>query len=436
MLDMTQIKNKNNLIILILSIVISLISVLPSCKKDSNVDIKKLPMAEFSANPNSGYDSLTVNFKDESVNNPLEWFWSFGDGAESTKQNPVHTYLIPGTYTVTLKVSNDEGSDINIKSDYITIGVPDDPPEAEFSSIITYGNPPLTVLFADNSKNIPTSWKWDFGDGNSSSLKNPTHTYQNIGIYDVKLIVSNSKGSDSIVKTGFISVDTSTCPCYFIDSRDENIYRIVKIGNQCWMAENLRFLPNVSPANNGSASLPHYYVYNYNGTDVAQAKSSINNRYFIYGVLYNFPAVMNGASSSNSNPSGVQGPCPDGWHVPSDQEWKELEINLGMSSSSSDSTGLRGNNEGSKMAMENAGWFPGALISDDSLGVSGFDLRPAGSRGTNGMFDFEGQWGVWWTCTDSPSQKVWYRSLNRSFTGVYRNESIMEVGYSLRCLRN
>ncbi|GAG76549.1 unnamed protein product, partial [marine sediment metagenome] len=104
------------------------------------------------------------------------------------------------------------------------------------------------------------------------------------------------------------------------DTRDGHIYPTVRIGNQWWMAENLAYLPSISPHWYTSYTEPYYYVYGCEETTVSEAKTTIN--YQTYGVLYNWAATMDGAESSNTNPSDVQGVCPDGWHLPSDAEWK------------------------------------------------------------------------------------------------------------------
>ncbi len=115
----------------------------------------------------------------------------------------------------------------------------------------------------------------------------------------------------------------------FIDARDGKVYKWVKIGNQIWMTENLAYLPSVGrPAYmEGSSAEPRYYVWVYEGdsegnTSVAAAKQS--PYYGIYGVLYNAPAALGGNLSSDTSPSGIQGACPVGWHVPSDAEWNQL----------------------------------------------------------------------------------------------------------------
>ena len=84
-------------------------------------------------------------------------------------------------------------------------------------------------------------------------------------------------------------------------------YNTTSIGGQCWFAENVRYLPEVSPSNEGSDAVPHAYVYDYQGADVEVAKNTLN--YHQFGVLYNFPAVEE------------WGLCPSGWHVPTDDEW-------------------------------------------------------------------------------------------------------------------
>ena len=125
---------------------------------------------------------------------------------------------------------------------------------------------------------------------------------------------AKSSSSNAISSSSSSSIVYSTIK----DARDNQTYRIVTIGSQTWMAENLKYLPSVVGPGPGSKKTPHYYVYGYNGTNVTDAKATAN--YNTYGVLYNWPAAMNGAASSTTNPSGVQGVCPDGWHLPSDAE--------------------------------------------------------------------------------------------------------------------
>lgn len=141
-----------------------------------------------------------------------------------------------------------------------------------------------------------------------------------------------------------------------------NHYSTVKIGNQCWMAENLKST--------------HYA----NGTLIADAVAYDNDEgnAFTYGRLYNWDAVMNGESSSNSNPSGVQGICPDGWHVPSDAEWMELEMTLGMTEVEADGLNNRGTHSEARKLKATEDVF---LWDDDSApgtNSSGFNALPAG----------------------------------------------------------
>ena len=133
-----------------------------------------------------------------------------------------------------------------------------------------------------------------------------------------------------------VPTQTQTINFEFVACTDlgGNNYAVVTIGSQTWMAENLAYLPEITFEDDwGSNTDPQYAVYDYapgSGTEtVAGAKATAN--YDTYGVLYNWSAAMDGDASSSSNPSGVQGICPNGWHLPSDDEWKELEMALGMS---------------------------------------------------------------------------------------------------------
>jgi len=163
-----------------------------------------LPVANFSSNVTSGSAPLTVQFTDLSENT-TGWSWDFGDGDTSTDENPVHTFSEKGEYTVNLTVSNENGTDSKVAS----ISVSEQPesllPVANFSSNVTSGSSPLTVQFTDLSENA-TGWNWNFGDGNTSTDKNPIHTYYTAGEYTVDLTVSNENGTDS--KSATISVDS------------------------------------------------------------------------------------------------------------------------------------------------------------------------------------------------------------------------------------
>ncbi|WP_292425033.1 PKD domain-containing protein [Methanoregula sp.] len=161
------------------------------------------PVADFYTSVQYGPSPFTVSFADTSRGSlPMTYLWEFGDGASSAMQNPTHTYHYNGEYTVSLTVTNQYGSDTKTVADFIGAGFP---PETNFSASPADGTIPLTVTFTDLSKNTPTDWKWDFGDGTTSSDQNPVHTYTLAGIYDVRLKVSSHFGSDALVRTHYIN---------------------------------------------------------------------------------------------------------------------------------------------------------------------------------------------------------------------------------------
>ena len=142
------------------------------------------PRADFTASPRSGSAPLVVAFQDNSACIPGSYLWDFGDGATSSLRAPSHTYLADGTYTVTLTTSNGAGTDRLTKSDLITVG---DPIFADFDATPRSGIVPLTVEFSNQTMGNATSWVWDFGDGTTSTLPDPTHTYTTRGNFTVTL---------------------------------------------------------------------------------------------------------------------------------------------------------------------------------------------------------------------------------------------------------
>ncbi|MEN8006704.1 MAG: S8 family serine peptidase [Candidatus Krumholzibacteriota bacterium] len=166
------------------------------------------PVADFTGTPTTGDYPLTVTFTDQSTNTPTSWSWTFGDGGTSTAQNPDYTYTAAGTYSVTLDVSNADGSDSLTRTNYIVVTEPPapEPPVAAFTGTPTSGDYPLNVTFTDQSTNDPTSWSWNFGDGGTSTAQNPTYAYTAAGTYTVTLTATNAYGSDDEVKAGYITV--------------------------------------------------------------------------------------------------------------------------------------------------------------------------------------------------------------------------------------
>jgi PKD repeat protein len=147
----------------------------------------KNPVAQFTANKTQGCGETTIQFQNQSEG-AVEWFWDFGNGKTSTEENPKISFL-PGSYTVSLSSSNGECSDNINQIDFIQI----DDLTSNFSFEYDQSCLPVTVSFQDESLNA-TAWQWDFGDGNTSTLQNPTHTFYEFPEKEVKLIVENENG--------------------------------------------------------------------------------------------------------------------------------------------------------------------------------------------------------------------------------------------------
>jgi uncharacterized protein (TIGR02145 family) len=190
-------------------------------------------------------------------------------------------------------------------------------------------------------------------------------------------------------------------------------YSVVKINDQIWMAENLAYLPAVSPPSVNSYSEKHYYVYGYDGVDVKEAKSSIN--YKTYGVLYNWPAAMNGFPDYNFIPVKAQGSCPVGWHIPSLQELGQLFLNVSIPA---------------EKIKSNTGW----LNNKNGNNYSGFNCLPGGL--TNGGYYSLGEGAFFWSTakTETPGTiHAWRMYLGNIASSEYVTTSF---GQSVRCVKD
>jgi uncharacterized protein (TIGR02145 family) len=191
----------------------------------------------------------------------------------------------------------------------------------------------------------------------------------------------------------------------FTDSRDGYFYKTVKIGEQVWMAENLRYLPDVVSPGTGSGTISYYYVYDYNGTSVSEAKATDN--FSTYGVLYNWTA----ACSS----------CPSSWHLPSDAEWAELIEYLGGKFAA-------------HSKLKDTGTTHWDSPNGGATNESGFTALPGGER-AGGDFCSVGNGGFWWSATKDEDD-VWYRIMYYDNTYVHRMRSNGELGLSVRCVKD
>lgn len=196
-------------------------------------------------------------------------------------------------------------------------------------------------------------------------------------------------------------------PYTFTDIRDNTVYSWVEIGNQIWMSENLKYLPSVVGPNVGSETESHYYVYEYDGTDVNAAKAT--EHYSTYGVLYNWTAALNA--------------CPNGWHLPSDDEWTELTDYLGSETVA-----------GGK--LKETGTTHWISPNTSATNESGFTALPGGERKNDGTFDRLGNNGFWWTVDDYNSTSKWSRIIYNRSGEVGRFYDNNKLGLSVRCVKD
>ena len=212
---------------------------------------------------------------------------------------------------------------------------------------------------------------------------------------------------------------------------DGNVYRTVWLGEQCWMAENLRtthYADGTEIPLGDSASYTKAYRY-----------FPSNNEMYIsdYGYLYNWAAVMKGNTSSNIIPSGVQGICPTGWHVPSNAEWGQL-IDYVSSQSEYVCSG-NGDNIAKALAADH-GWliFNGneCTVGNDPGGnnATGFSALPAGFyHGSYGKFGYN---AYFWSATEYDDYGAYFRYLTYNYASVRRYDDGKNYGFSVRCVRD
>lgn len=251
---------------------------------------------------------------------------------------------------------------------------------------------------------VPIGWIINSGQG-STSINVTTGIAGQNG--SVSVVAENACGA-STAQSLAVTIISSTCPSSFVDARDGQTYEAVEIGGQCWMKQNLNWAGHT----NGNS-----FCFNDDPANCATL-----------GRLYDWPAAMNGATQSAANPSGVQGSCPEGWHIPSDAEWQELELFLGMDLVESSATGWRATgNVGSQIAS----WSLGGTNS------SNFSAQQSGRK--NIVLDsyHDLTWTYLWSATFELGWSfAYYRALRPTSGAFFRGSNAQNVGYAVRCLKD
>lgn len=280
---------------------------------------------------------------------------------EVTKVPFTHDYTFAadqtiGAVKIELTVKGDEGKEKTVTAN-VTLKKTEDTPEPiqEVTSELTTPAAGTTFDLKDVTKmtitgkasvNVGTVESIALKVGNTTITPSPvpatdgTFSYeytfasdQATGDLVIDLAVKGDKSEAAKTASVTIKLTRTVTPpsaMTFTDARDGHVYKFVTIGTQSWMAENLAYLPQINvPATSVPVANkdPQYFVLNYEGTDLAAAKQT--KEYKKYGVLYNWYAAMGEANAAGASadavPSGVQGACPAGWHLPSKAEWKILE---------------------------------------------------------------------------------------------------------------
>jgi len=247
--------------------------------------------------------------------------------------------------------------------------------------------------------------------------------------YYVRAYATNSLGTAYGNEESF-----STANCITVTDYDGNTYQAVRIGDQIWMTQNLKVthysdgspIPFVEDDSNWNSLSLTDKAYSWSNNNISTGNT--------YGALYTWAAAMNGLESSETNPSNIQGACPSGWHLPSHNEWKQLEMYLGMSQVDADNSGWRGTDEGGKLKIKGTDYWRSPNTGANNS--SGFTSIPSGYRIKEGTFLNIFVYAIYWSATEGPSTHAWYRHLMYDKAKSGSNYHDKRTGLSIRCVRD
>lgn len=440
---------------------LALLSLSTTCDKEQNrnqPDFYYEIHAEFTVTPEEGTTATQFNFsalgsyyRKSEPSGDLYYFqcdyrWDFdyqGDGDivydfESESAYATHVYQHPGTYTVRFEIAYDPNDIIattyaRASKTIVVTEAPSSNPTAYFELVNTVGYPKIWLFsflggctdLEDPEEALMVRWDWE-GDGiydtEFSTDQLATHTFNNPGIYDVTIQVKDTDELTDEVSHQVTVLGPGGQPCPDVDPviYGGETYPTVLIGDQCWLNKNLNIgtmiLNSALPSQNTPDEIIEKYCYS-NSLDSCEK----------YGGLYNWNEMM-----QYNNEEGSRGICPNGWHIPTDEEWKELEGEIdshyGYPDEHWDQFGpFRGWDLGINIRSQ-SNWY--------NLGIGydkfGFNAQPGGQRENNSEFEEMGLMGYYWTST-SPGlsgNSRWISTGNK----VARELDQKEHGYAVRCI--
>ncbi len=263
---------------------------------------------------------------------------------------------------------------------------------------------------------------------NNDTIIGPNEINKNINLIEKEIsLIQNSQMTIRILgkPNSYLTITIwGICiGCCNVTDIDGNIYKTIKIGNQCWMAENLKVtkyrngdaIPNVTDGSTWSNMTTGAYSNYDNNT----------NNVTTYGKLYNWYAINDSRNIA-----------PEGWHVPSDAEWKVLEMFLGMSQIEADATAWRGTDEGGK--LKEIGTSHWLSPNTGATNTSGFCALPGGYRDFDSNFTSLGYYALFWSTTEINVDYTSARCLGCTYSEIGRHKEgySNRDGFSVRCVKD
>lgn len=386
--------------------------------------------ADFVASETSTFKGNPIQFTDLSTGSPDSWQWDFNnDGSvDSDEQNPVWTYNETGIYTVSLTIQAGAINSIITRQDYIQIN----------SNVLnitnvsaaqrTNGSKILDVSYdlEGEQQEYLVSLKVSFDNGQNyegvsqvsgnSGLVMPgqnRHIIWNAGVEFPEGFYHET------MKVKVVAEENSLqCGGVITDARDGKQYQTVQIGTQCWMAQNL----NIGTRINGTTNQTQ------NGTIEKYCYDDTESNCDEYGGLYQWNEMMNYLSTE-----ATQGICPDGWHLPSEDEWCILTTYIDTTVDCA-TFGSSGTDVGGKMKeTDTTHWFS---PNEGATNSSGFTALPGGYGIDYDTFFNLGNIGYFWSSTLNDASTSWSRLLFSSYVTVFKLNMNKSYGHSVRCVKD